>query len=268
MKSVLQMNTTMIRWMIGWCALVGNGASGWIFLPPSAHSRTATTSSPSSSSSRFLVHGSSTPTKSTTTSTTILRMGLLDSLSNFLHDREGDFVRLESTTGTEGESFGPGPALLLYNVPSGLLDEELIDMLEDGAPVATERGISLARLRTSDATPVLDQSLQDALEQVVATAGHYKNNDSKTNPEIMSTDAGILASVPVLFFSGFSNAEMMASYNIIGEEIYQEVGGQVTAACAKAVPNAMNKPLRQVLDEISGDHQDAMRQDAVGKDNL
>jgi hypothetical protein len=196
-------------------------------------------------------------------------MGLLDSLSNFLHDREGDFIPLESTTGTEGESFGPGPALLLYNVPSGLLDEELIEMLEDGAPVASQRGISLARLSTNDATPVLDQSLQDALEQVVATGNNNSNNPttSTSSPELLSTDAGILASVPVLFFSGFSDAEMMASYNIIGEEIYQEVGGQVTAACAKAVPNAMNKPLRQVLEEISGDHQDAMRQDAVREDN-
>jgi hypothetical protein len=56
----------------------------------------------------------------------------------------------------------------------------------------------------------------------------------------------------ILFFSGFRNDEMMATYRIMASEIYQESGGWV--ACAKAVPNAMHKSLRQVLEEISGDH--------------
>ena len=50
----------------------------------------------------------------------------------------------------------------------------------------------------------------------------------------------------------------MTVYNILGKEIYDETAGQSTPACAKAVPNAMSKPLRQVLDEIAGDHKDAM----------
>jgi hypothetical protein len=51
---------------------------------------------------------------------------------------------------------------------------------------------------------------------------------------------------------------MMETYSIIGKEIYEETGGSLIPACAKAVENAMGKPLRQVLDEISGDHEDVM----------
>jgi hypothetical protein len=49
---------------------------------------------------------------------------------------------------------------------------------------------------------------------------------------------------------------MMATYNIIGSQIYQEHGA--STACAKAALNAMMKPLGQVLEEISGDHLEAM----------
>ena len=58
---------------------------------------------------------------------------------------------------------------------------------------------------------------------------------------------------------------MLAVYNLLGDEIYQETGGQAVVACAKAVPNAMAKPLRQVLDEIAGDHQDAMQLQSTPK---
>ena len=75
----------------------------------------------------------------------------------------------------------------------------------------------------------------------------------------LSTDAGMLAaSCPVILFSGFVHAEMMTVYNLLGQQIYEETGGQRVAACAKAVPIAMQKPLRQVLDEITGDHLDAI----------
>jgi hypothetical protein len=48
----------------------------------------------------------------------------------------------------------------------------------------------------------------------------------------------------------------VATYSIVGGEIYQENGA--SAACAKAVPGSMQKPLGQVLDEISSDHQNAI----------
>ena len=94
-------------------------------------------------------------------------------------------------------------------------------------------------------------SLKTALE-IAATANApsppSKTGDVETEPQ----------KIPVLLFSGFMNDEMMSAYNIIGPEIYEETGGVSNPACAKAVPNAMEKPLFQVIEEISGDHADAM----------
>lgn len=180
-------------------------------------------------------------------SSTSLHMGLLDKISKaFLKEREGDFIKLEDSEDVSGL----GPAVLLYNVPAGILDEELMDMLEDGAPQATKKGIFLQRLPNMD-HPLLELTLEDALQKVVAKNG-ASDNDSSAVTSIAPAPRGN----PVLIFSGFANAEMMASYNIIAEEIFRENGGR--AACAKAVPKALPKPLRQVVEEISGDHQSAL----------
>ena len=183
-----------------------------------------------------------------------LSMGLLDSFSDFLQGREGDFVKMDQSS---KDVFGPGPALLLYHVPNGIDDAEIQDVLSDGAPKAFRKGVILARLdQTCDS--LLDQSVQDALNKVVSRKW--------VSSASLTTDAGILASGPLLFFSGFTDAEMMATYNILGEEIYQETGGQVgSPACAKAVPNSVQKNLRQVFTEILGDHQNAMSMGAPEK---
>ncbi len=207
-------------------------------------------------------------------SPTSLRMGLFDSfLSRFGDkDSEGDFVKLEQMN----EQFvGPGPVVLLYKVPDGIDDDEVRDILEDGAPGATKRGISIARIPNMEATntkssdrsddadagvSLVDLSLQEALETVI------KNPPPKTTlpplPSFEPVMRGISSGSPVVIFSGFSNTEMMESYNILGSQVYQETtasnGTGEYLACATAVPNAMNKPLRQVLEEISGDHAEAM----------
>lgn len=168
-----------------------------------------------------------------------LGMGLLDSVTDFFSDRQGDFVKLEES----GEIFGPGPLILMYGVPNGVLDEEIQDMIADGAPVASRKGTKLIRLKAND--PLLEQPLERALEMAV---------DMELAAETLVPSA---VKIPVLIFSGFLNTEMIATYNIMGPEIYQETGGISTTACAKAVPNAMSKPLRQVIEEISGDHADA-----------
>jgi hypothetical protein len=69
---------------------------------------------------------------------------------------------------------------------------------------------------------------------------------------------------PVLYFSGVTNAEMMDTYRIMANEIYAETDGAHWPACAKAVPGAMGKSLRQVISEISGDHADAMGTSTAG----
>lgn len=193
------------------------------------------------------------PTSQQRTRDVTLSMGLLDSFSDFLQDRQEDFVKMDQSS---QDVFGPGPALLLYHVPNGIDDGEIQDVLSDGAPKAFRKGVILARLdQTCDS--LLDQSVQDALNQVVS--GQWVSSVSLT------TDAGILARGPVLFFSGFTDAEMMATYNILGKEIYQETGGQVFPACAKAVPNSMQKHLKQLFEEILGDHQNAMSMAAPEK---
>jgi hypothetical protein len=196
-----------------------------------------------------------------------LAMGLLDSLSDFLQARSGDFVKLQASE----ERFGPGPILLLYNVPSGIGDEELVEMVSDGAPSLLNKEDACIICRLDAHSPELDVSMQEALEALVrerlggtgADVSFASVLDRTTFPTLPLPIQSVptVSSVPVLLFSGFVNSEMLSVYNIIGKEIYDESAGARSPACAKAVPNAMGKPLRQVLSEIAGDHQDAMRID-------
>lgn len=217
--------------------IVVNLATVAAFQPLRAGSPTLPTEISSSSSSSFA-----------------LRMGFLDQISKaFLQEREGDFIKLEDS----GDS-GLGPALLLYNVPAGIVDDEVRDMLEDGAPQATKAGVALQRIPNMN-HPLLELTLKDALQKVL-------DDNQRDAPsgvvleEASASIAPVARGNPVLLFSGFANAEMMATYNIIAGEIYAENGSQ--AACAKAVPNALSKPLRQVVEEISGDHQDALEMES------
>ncbi len=177
---------------------------------------------------------------------------VVDSGADFFRERQSDFMRLEASD----EEFGPGPALIFYNVPQGLQDEELVDMLRDGAPKAIRKGVSLSRMDTSTSNEWMDLSLEEALNKVVRNS---RDPHARKGPDPLATDAGILATTPVLFFSGFRNSEMMATFNIISHEVHKETGGRLAVACAMAVPDAMKKPLRQVLYEISGDHQESFK---------
>jgi hypothetical protein len=178
------------------------------------------------------------------------QMGIMDKFFSFMQDRGTDFVRLETDTSV----FGPGPALILYQVPTGIANDEVKDMLEDFAPKAAGKGVVISRLSPDLDREFLDQPLGEAIAQIVDGKG-----PSSSIQNTISTDAGLLGKCPVLLFSGFENDEMMTTYNILGREIYQETGGQgIPAACAKVVPNAMAKPLNQVLGEISADHESAI----------
>lgn len=61
---------------------------------------------------------------------------------------------------------------------------------------------------------------------------------------------------------------MMETYQIMANEIFEETGGVHWPACAKAVPPAAGKSLRQVIGEISGDHADAMRMRREAEEKL
>jgi len=192
-------------------------------------------------------------------------MGLMDFIqSKFLDDREGDFVRLETT----GDSFGPGPLLLAYAVPSSIETEELRDMASDGMPrrdeVTVIRRISgtLGEIELGG-DALLDLTVGDALEKAM---NEQPTTVTKSSSFGVMSDQG---PCPVLYFSGVTNQEMMETYNIMASEVYQETQGVHWPACAKVVEPALKKSLRQVLTEISGDHADAMRmrrEDAEGQE--
>eukprot|EP00429_Kryptoperidinium_foliaceum_P003886 CAMPEP_0176027888 /NCGR_PEP_ID=MMETSP0120_2-20121206/13680_1 /TAXON_ID=160619 /ORGANISM="Kryptoperidinium foliaceum, Strain CCMP 1326" /LENGTH=234 /DNA_ID=CAMNT_0017361093 /DNA_START=26 /DNA_END=730 /DNA_ORIENTATION=- len=177
---------------------------------------------------------------------------VVDGGADFFRERKGDFMKLEDSD----EEYGPGPALIFYNVPQGIQDEELVDMLRDGAPKAIKKGVSLSRMDTSTTNDWMDLSLEDALKKVVRTS---KDPRTREGPDPLTTDAGLLATTPVLFFSGFTKSEMLATFQIISHEVHKETQGRLSVACAMAVANAMEKPLRQVLLEVSGDHLEVMK---------
>ena len=184
----------------------------------------------------------------------VLRYG---STSNFgrdrsdsLRDRDSpDFLRLEDNN----EEYGPGPAIIFYNVPHGLQDEDLVDILKAQAPHAFGKGVSLSRMDSSTPREWMDLSLNDALKKLIANS---KDPVIRRSPEPLTTDAGLLATTPVLFFSGFRTSEMMSAFHVISHKVHKETGGQLTVTCSSASPYQMETNLQQVLLEISGDSQE------------
>ena len=188
-------------------------------------------------------------------------MGLFDSISRFLDSRQGDFVKLDKNQ----EVFGPGPLIILYNVPDGIENDEILDIVYDWAPHAHSQGCILHRIYNDKASSEaskneLNQSMEEVLHQIAS--GRAISAKSPLTARSGDFTSSFSPLPPVLiFFSGFQNEEMMNVYNILGKEIYDETEGRISPGCAKAVPNAMKKPLGQVLDEIASDHADAMKMD-------
>jgi hypothetical protein len=204
-------------------------------------------------------------------------MGMMDFLQNnnpFLKSRDGDFIPLEKS---EEDVLGP-PVLILYAVPKSMDDDEFIDMVCDGMPgrrvVETvtssssywgdgENVIVLRRLegmneKGEGGDEVLDLSVKDALDRLASSS----TATASASTIISSSSFAALEKdelCPVLYFSGVTNSEMMNTYRIIANEIYEESNGVHWPACAKAVAPAFTKSLRRVLSEISGDHAEAMK---------
>jgi len=195
--------------------------------------------------------------------TTSLQMGLLDFVqNNFLDKRDGDFIPLEKT---DDDIFGPGPLIIMYSVPVTIQNDELLDMIEDGMPQRTRDDITIQRLVGMDKNgeggdvDYLDCTVEDALNRAMKSSDS-SNSSGGTNPSSpIVSSAAEQGPCPVLYFSGVTNCEMMETYNIIANEVYEETGGIHWPACAKVVPPAMKKSMRQVLTEISGDHAEAMK---------
>lgn len=189
-------------------------------------------------------------------SKTPLKMGLFDFIQEkFLDSRQDDFVPLDQ--GGDDNICGPGPLLLMYAVPESIDDNEFKDMIGDGMPGKAKEGVVIRRLSGMNADGdggdfLLDLSVGEALNEAMKSSSIAPGKSIMKSP--MGDDP-----CPVLYFSGVSNAEMMATYRIIAREIYDETGGRHWPACAKVVLPAMGKSLRRVLNEISSDHAEAMR---------
>jgi hypothetical protein len=219
--------TIFVGWCLLGCLLAGELVQGWI---------------PSSIPSR----GFSTKSRQTT----VLRLQDRRVVDNgdFFRERQDEFLRFENSD----EEYGPGPALIFYNVPQGVLDHQLVDILRDNAPSAIRKGVSLSRMDSSTSSEWMELSLKDALEKVVLNT---KNPHYQESPDPLTTDAGILATTPVLFYSGFRNSEMLMTFNVISHAVHKETMGRLTVASAVAYPDTMDKPLRQVLMEIAGEYE-------------
>ena len=138
-------------------------------------------------------------------------------------------------------------------------------MIADGAPISVNeitsrspndtvsRGVPFGRLYENSDLMDGKKTVLEGLECVIANDEVGRGWVTGSLPSLP-----IPSLIPVLYFSGMRNEEMMKTYNIIAREIYEESGGIAQAACAKAVQPAMKKSLKQVMDEISGDHKDAI----------
>jgi len=214
-------------------------------------------------------------------------MGIINFLQNntpFLNSREGDFIPLDKDE-DEDDTIGP-PVVVLYAVPNSMDDDEFCDMVDDGMPrrkvvegLTTGDGenkeVMIRRVGGMDehgegGDELLDFSVQDALNRVVQDAATTEitppPTTTPTTTTIVTSPSSSTTPCPVLYFSGVSNKEMMDTYNIIANEIYAETNGVHWPACAKVVRPALEKSMRQVLEEISGDHADAMRRGSDEED--
>jgi hypothetical protein len=211
-------------------------------------------------------------------SSSSLEMGIFDS---FFKSREDDFVKLEYSSSSQQDIIGPGPLIILYNIPHGIDDEEIGGMIEDGAPIASasgsatgnggmkKGGVSFIRMYPEDVRKggdYEDKSVIDVLQTVLPLATTSTTTTTTTSNDALATINTTMkqlkvvdtSSCPILYFSGISNSEMMDTYKIIAQEIYQETDGRGNAACAKVVEPAFEKRFRQLVEEISGDHNDAI----------
>jgi hypothetical protein len=210
-----------------------------------------------------------------------MKMGILDFLQEnnpFLNSREGDFIPLNNNSDDNDDSIGP-PLLILYAAPSTIGIDEYRDMVCDGMPNRRvvdnvvgrsdnekQQVIVIRRLEgmNDDDDTVLDLTVKDALDTLassaaaISTSATINKNIAASSPVLQQKNEE-METCPVLYFSGVTNSEMMTTYRIIANEIYQETNGKHWPACAKVVTPALVKPLRQVLCEISDDHADAMR---------
>jgi len=163
---------------------------------------------------------------------------------DFLKSRGGQFLKIDSSR--DSKPFGIVSIFLKgVNIPLS----EIKDVIQESAPLAWERGIPVFRIRPD--CPV-DYLLEDALNAI------SKGSGPSSSPIFLCDDYIVDNSVevPIILFSGLENDVVRAVSRSLVQRIYATTGQR--AAVAKVVPPAMKKSLRQLFDEISGDHIEAI----------
>ena len=121
-------------------------------------------------------------------------------------------------------------------------------MVADSAPRAWKSGLSVRRLEEG----WLDRPIASVLAEAAAAAATSSNDETPSSPR----------RTPVIYFSGVSNEDIRGISRLVASELFAETGQR--AAVAKAVPPAMGRSTRQIFDEVSGDHEEALLRAVVG----
>jgi hypothetical protein len=136
------------------------------------------------------------------------------------------------------------------------IDNEFMDL---SVEEALKRAMSSDKQQQSGSSSTLRPDVATTVSKTADNSmERHRIVDVSLSPTLIQQESPT-GPTPVLYFSGVTNTEMMDTYKIIANEIYAETNSRHWPACAKAVPAAMKKPLRQVIGEISGDHADAMK---------
>lgn len=162
---------------------------------------------------------------------------------DFIKSRGGQFLKMDSS-----RDIGPfgTVSILLEGISVPLSD--IKEVIQESAPLAWEKGIPVFRIRPDCPG---DYLLEDALDVIL-------KGSPSSSPMFLPDDFIVEDNeeVPIILFSGLENDVVRAVSRSLVRYIYATTGQRT--AVAKVVPPAMKKSLRQLFDEISGDHIEAM----------
>ena len=171
---------------------------------------------------------------------------MLKPMARFLNSRQGQFVKMGSEQ-DRSVSFGP-LGLVLVGFPPHDWAGVVAGALGPGAkpvPVVQLTAASLATLK-----------LGELLEQLPVLAAASADDDG-------ALLARLDEDVAVMYFSGVSDEQLRTLARAVASVSWGEYG--VRPAVGKAVPPAVNKELAKLMDEIAGDHLEAISMQAQGR---
>uniref|UniRef100_A0A7S2H346 Uncharacterized protein n=1 Tax=Octactis speculum TaxID=3111310 RepID=A0A7S2H346_9STRA len=201
----------------------------------------------------FLLHSSSPPVlafTSTVTTTSPLRgrpLLLAGGPFDFLNSRAGQFIKVGSQD--DLDTFGP-PAILLHSFPLPLAEAQ--DIVADALDIEVEDirdgGLAVAHLAPA--------AYGQKLSSVLAATEVSTSTVPPSATGYFQDAPGSSGSSPIVYFSGMPNEDVRAASRALVGQLYDRTGAR--GGIAKAVPPAMSKLVGDLLEEIEGDHEEAL----------